>query len=311
MIKLIIQIPCLNEEENIASTLKALPVKLRGVDAVEFLVIDDGCEDQTAKVALAAGAHHILRLNSHRGLGQAFAAGLREALRLGADIIVNTDADNQYVADDIQELIDPILNKSADLVIGARPINSIESFSRLKKILQKLGTWVVCRVSGISVLDATSGFRAISRSAAVKTHVFGRYTYVLETIIQAASKGIVVRSVPIRVNSQTRPSRLVRNTLDYVFRSAVAIVRVYFIYNPLRFFLYPAAMFFAAGTAIGFRYLYFLSRDDGAAHIQSLIMFATLLGIGFLLGLTALVCDLSSVNRRLLEKVESAQQLNQ
>lgn len=302
MTKLIIQIPAFNEEQTLGATLCELPRSLPGVDAVEWLVIDDGSEDRTVEVAKLFGADHVIRLTHHQGLARAFVAGIEACVALDADIIVNTDADNQYEAADIGRLIEPILRHEAEMVIGERPIGKIRHFSLFKKLLQKLGSWVVRLASGTNVPDAPSGFRAYSRNAAMQLHVFNEYTYTLETIIQAGQKNMAVTSVPIRTNLVTRPSRLVRSIPLYVFRSVATIGRIFMTYRPLRFFAIPGATIFAAGFVIGLRFLIFhLAGYNG--HVQSLVLAALLLGSGFFLCVVGLVVDLISVNRQLLERL--------
>ena len=245
--KLIIQIPCFNEEGSLPESLKYLPRQIPGFDSVQWLVVDDGSTDRTVEVARAAGVDHIISLASNGGLAKAFSAGLEECLRLGADVIVNTDADNQYNADDIPLLVEPILRGEADMVIGERPISSIRHFSPLKKLLQKWGSAVVRSMSRTDVRDAPSGFRAFSRDAAMRLNVFSEYTYTLETIIQAGQEGMVVKSVPIRVNGETRPSRLVKSIGSCVKRSVLTMFRVFVIYRPMRFFGFLALLVFIPG----------------------------------------------------------------
>lgn len=300
--KVIIQIPCYNEAENLAATLADLPRTLEGADCVEWLVIDDGSTDDTRLVAEASGVDHIVRIPRNQGLARAFSLGLETALARGADIVVNTDADNQYTAADIPKLIGPILAGRAEMVIGARPIDSIGHFSPLKKWLQKLGSGAVRSLSGTEVQDAPSGFRAFSRSAAQKLNVFSEYTYTLETIIQAGQNGIAVVSVPVRTNGETRPSRLVRSLFSYVKRSALTMFRIFVTYRPMRVFLLLASISCAAGLALGLRFLYFFIIGEGSGHVQSVILTALLLGSGLLFFVLALLADLIAVNRRLLEK---------
>lgn len=303
MFKLIIQIPCFNEEQTLPITLDDLPRTLPGVDQIEWLIIDDGSIDRTVEVARAHGVDHIIRLPHNLGLAKAFTAGLDACLKLGADIIVNTDADNQYCAADIPKLIAPILDGRADLVIGARPIADIPHFSPVKKLLQKLGSWAVRVASGTDVADAPSGFRAISRRAAMQLHVFNRYTYTLETLIQAGQKGMAVRSVPIKVNGDLRPSRLVKSIRSYVQRSIFTIARIFIVYHPARFFAAIGATVFGAGFVLGLRYLYFVARGEGLGHIQSVILAGTLLGAGTVLAVVGIVAELIAVNRKLLEAI--------
>jgi glycosyltransferase involved in cell wall biosynthesis len=305
---LIIQIPCFNEAATLGLTLGALPRRVPGFAQVEWMVIDDGSTDRTIEVAKAAGADHVVRLGRNQGLARAFAAGIEAALRAGADVIVNTDADNQYCADDIPKLTAPILAGDADLVIGARPIADTPHFSRTKKALQLLGSMVVRMASRTTVVDAPSGFRALSREAALRLHVHGEYTYTLETIIAAGRKNMAVASVPIRTNPDLRPSRLVRSLPDYVFRSAVTIVRSFATYKPLRFFVGVGLAVFGAGLLLSLRYLYLAALGEGAGHLQSVIMSALLMSMGVFTGLIGILADLISVNRRLLEKLLVEQQ---
>lgn len=304
MRKLIIQIPCYNEEATLGVALSALPREIPGVDVVEWLIIDDGSMDKTVEVAKAHGVDHIVRLPRHQGLASAFVAGLEASLRAGADLIVNVDADNQYCADDIPQLIAPILIGKADIVVGARPISEIEHFSPLKKLLQKLGSWVVRLASKTDIADAPSGFRAMSRDAAMRLHVFNDYTYTLETIIQAGQKGMVVTSVPIRTNKDLRPSRLVTSIPDYIRHQVLTLLRIFMTYQPFRFFAVPGIALFSLGMLIGLRFLYFYVTQAGAGHIQSLILAALLMGMGSFLTIVGLLADLISVNRQLLERVD-------
>ena len=301
--KLIIQIPCYNEAETLPVTLAALPRKVPGFDVVEWLVIDDGSEDQTVRVALQHGVDHVVRHTRNCGLARAFMTGLQACTRLGADVIVNTDADNQYCAEDIPKLTTPILTGQADIVVGARPIESIKHFSPLKKMLQKLGSYVVRVASRTSIPDAPSGFRAFSREAAQHLVVFNEYTYTLETIIQAGQKNMAIRSVPIRVNEDLRPSRLVKSIPSYINKSIATIVRIFVVYRPFRFFGTIGLVLFAAGFLIGLRFLYYYFTGDGSGHVQSLILASVLLGMGFQTLLVAFVADLLAANRKLLEDV--------
>jgi glycosyltransferase involved in cell wall biosynthesis len=301
--KLIIQIPCYNEAQTLGITLSQLPRKVAGVNIVEWLIIDDGSTDGTLDVAAAHGVDHVVRHTRNQGLARAFMTGIDTALSLGADIIVNTDADNQYSTDDIPTLVTPIIEGKADIVIGARPINAIEHFSPLKKLLQKLGSWVVRVVSRTDIPDAPSGFRAISRQAAQRIVVYNDYTYTLETVIQAGRNNMAVTSVPVRVNEELRPSRLVRSIPSYINRSIVTIVRIFVIYRPFRFFMCIGLAFFGAGFLIGLRFLYFFLTGHGGGHTQSLILASILLGMGFQTVLIAFVADLLAANRILLEDI--------
>lgn len=302
--KLIIQIPCYNEEETIGLTLSTLPRKLDGIAVVEWLIIDDGSKDRTVDVARTHGVDHIVRLPHHEGLAWAFMSGLDACIKEGADIIVNMDADNQYSADDIPKLIDPILSGKAGLVVGSRPIKEIKHFSTSKKIFQRLGSLAVRLVSNTNVRDATSGFRAIRRDAAMRLKVFDKYTYTIETLIQTGQKGIVTTSVPIRINEDLRPSRLVKNIPKYILRSILTIIRIFMTYEPLRFFAIPGTISFVSGILLGLRFLFFYFAGNGSGHIQSVILSALLLGTGFFLIVIGFLADLISVNRKLLEDLD-------
>lgn len=307
MKKLIIQIPCYNEAETLAVALAELPRAVPGFDRVEWLIIDDGSTDATAEVARANGVDHVVRHPGNRGLAHAFMTGINACLRLGADVIVNTDADNQYVAADIPLLTEPVVQGRADMVIGARPIAEIEHFSPAKKLLQKLGSWVVRVTSKTDVADAPSGFRAISRNAAQQFVVFNNYTYTLETIIQAGRKNMRVESVPIRVNGDLRPSRLVKSIPSYIKRSIFTIVRIFVVYQPARFFGSIAAVLLLAGFLIGARFLYHYLTGDGSGRVQSLILAGALLTMGFQSVLVAFLADVIAANRRLLEDIRYLQ----
>lgn len=302
--KLVIQIPCYNEEEVLPITLAQLPREVDGFDKVEWLVIDDGSTDRTVDVALENGVDHIVRLSGNKGLATGFMAGLEASLKAGADVIVNTDADNQYHAGDIPKLVKPILDGEAEFVIGARPIDQIKHFSAVKKILQKLGSMVVRIASSTDLPDAPSGFRAMSREAAMRLNVFSEYTYTLETIIQAGQKNMVVTSVPIRTNKDLRESKLVKSIPSYIRRSVLTIFRIFMTYRPIRFFTVPGTISFIIGLLIGLRFLYFYVTTGGAGHIQSVILSALLLGTGFFLIVVGLLADLISVNRKLMEDIQ-------
>ncbi len=302
--KLIIQIPCYNEAETLPVTLADLPRAVEGFDRVEWLVINDGSTDDTARVAREHGADHVVSHTRNQGLARAFMTGLDACLNLGADVIVNTDADNQYNAADIPALVKPVLDKRADIVVGARPINGIKHFSLLKKILQNIGSWVVRKVSGTDIPDAPSGFRAFSREAAMRLNVFNQYTYTLETIIQAGQKNMAITSVPVRVNEDLRPSRLLKSVPSYVQRSIMTIARIFVVYKPFRFFFAIGAVLFGIGTLIGMRFLWYYFAGEGAGHIQSLILAAVLLISGFQTILVAFLADVLAANRKMLEDVK-------
>ncbi|MGF1524495.1 MAG: glycosyltransferase family 2 protein [Leptolyngbyaceae cyanobacterium] len=302
MVKLIVQIPCYNEEATLGVTLSELPQALPGVDVVEWLIINDGSLDRTVEVARACGVKHIVSFSNNQGLARAFMAGLEASVKAGADIIVNTDADNQYCAADIPKLIEPILSREADMVVGARPINDIEHFSPLKKSLQGLGSWAVRIASNTRIPDAPSGFRAFSREAALKLNVFNEYTYTLETIIQAGQRGMVVTSVPIRTNGYLRPSRLVKSIPTYVKRSLFIILRIFMAYRPLRFFLILGSAPFSIGFLLGVRWLILYFGGTPRSHVPSLILSAILMLMGFQLWILGLVADLLAVNRKILEE---------
>ncbi len=304
--KLIIQIPCYNEEETLSETINDIPEKIDGIDEIEILVVNDGSTDTTTQVARELKVNYIVEFPKNLGLARAFDAGLKNCVKYGADIIVNLDADNQYCAEDIPKLIKPLLENKADIVIGARPIEKIKNFSPVKKILQKLGSYVMKKISGADILDAPSGFRAFSRYAAKRINIFDNYTYTMESIIQAQRKGLSIVSVPIRVNENdfARPSRLIKNNFQYIFRSAKTMIRFFIIYHPFRFFASLAAFFFILGFGIGLRFLYFYFLGDGAGHIQSLILCGLLITVSFQTALLAIIADLMGINRKLIEDVQ-------
>ena len=315
--KLIIQIPCLNEEKTLPHTLSELPKKIDGIDEIETLIIDDGSTDNTIEIARKHGVNHIVKFTNNKGLAEAFNAGIDACLKLGADIIVNTDGDNQYKGEDIEKLIRPILNGEADYVIGDRQVNGIPHFSFAKKKLQILGSWVVKHVSDTDVPDATSGFRALNREAALKLNVISRFSYTLETIIQAGKKNLAVTHVPIRTNEKLRESRLFRSIPGYVKRSVITIFRIYTMYEPLKTFTIIGGTIFGTGMLISLRFLYFWLTGSGGGHIQSLILSAVLMMIGFQVIMIGLVADLIGGLRRLVEdtlfrvkKIELNQEIN-
>lgn len=304
MTKLIIQIPCYNEEETLLTTLNDLPKSIEGIDSIEVLVIDDGSTDKSAQIAKEWGAS-VVSVKPNKGLANAFRVGLQEALKHNADIIVNTDADNQYCADDISSLVAPILASSADIVIGARNILAIKEFSPLKKLFQKFGSAVLRLLSSTPVEDAPSGFRAFSKEAALKLNIFDNYTYTMETLLQANAKGLKIASVPIRVNNKLRDSKLVKNIFDYIFKSMKTTIRMFIVYRPFRFFISLATILGILGLAIVIRFLYYFSLGDGNGHVQSLIFAAVFLISAVQLGIIAILGDLLSINRRLIEDVQT------
>ena len=301
--KVIVQIPCLNEEKTLPIALRDIPREIDGVDEIQTLVIDDGSTDRTVQVAQKHGVDHIVRLNRRHGLARAFTAGIEACLRLGADIIVNTDADNQYQGADIPTLIEPILQGRADMVVGCRPIDDIEHFSWGKKVLQRVGSRVVSQLADLDVADVTSGFRAYSRETALRLNVLSDFTYTLETVIQAGKKNLSVECVYVGTNEVLRPSRLFRSTASYVKRSIGTIVRIYSMYEPLKVFAYVGTLLCSGGALIFLRYLYFWARGQGVGHVQSLILATVLLVLGFQTLVTGLMADLTSANRRLIEDV--------
>jgi glycosyltransferase involved in cell wall biosynthesis len=299
--KLIIQIPCLNEAETLPATLRDLPRSLPGIDRIEILVIDDGSRDGTAEVARANGVHHVVRFRRRKGLAAAFMAGIDAALKLGADFIVNTDADNQYVGEDIAKLIEPLVRGEADIVIGDRNIQALAEMSPQKKRLQRLGSWVVRQVSGTQVPDTTSGFRAYTREAALRMTIVSEFSYTLESIIQAGKRRMAIAHVPIRTNPRVRPSRLFDSIWSYLKASTATIVRIYAMYEPLKVFSYIGAAIFMLGAVLVVRFLFYYFTGTGLGHVQSLILSAVLMIVGFQVLLIGLVSDVISGNRKLLE----------
>ncbi|HEY7788368.1 MAG TPA: glycosyltransferase family 2 protein [Casimicrobiaceae bacterium] len=299
--KLVIQIPCLDESQTLPATIKDLPTALPGIDDIRVIVVDDGSDDGTADVAASLDAA-VVRFPTTRGLAAAFSTGVEAALLLDADIIVNTDGDNQYRGGDVALLIAPIVAGRADIVIGARPIATMREFSWIKKVLQRAGSWVVRRLSGTTIVDATSGFRAYSREAALRLEVFSGYTYTLETIVQGANCGLRIASVPVGVNAVVRKSRLMRGSAHYVMRAGTGLVRMFVVYRPFRFFIIPGAAAIAIAMLIGLRFLWLFVESGGAAgHLQSLLLSAILFGLGGALTVVAFLGDLIAINRRMLE----------
>jgi len=302
-LKLIIQIPCLNERETLAETLNDLPREIPGVDEIEVLIIDDGSTDGTSEKAAELGAHHIVRLPENRGLAAAFMAGLDAALRLDADVVVNTDADNQYRGADIPRLVIPVVRGEADLVIGDRQTDTIAHFSPIKKLLQRWGSGLVRKLSATEVSDSPSGFRAISRKAVLQLFVHNRFTYTLETVIQAGRKGLVVRNEKIQTNPQTRESRLFKSIPDYLRKAGGVMFRAYAMYRPVQIFASLALLLFVAGLAVEIRFLYFYVTGGGAGHLQSVVVGTSCIVLAFLVALVAMLAELQAANRRLLEEV--------
>ena len=302
--KLIIQIPCYNEAETLEIALNDLPKKIEGIDEIEYLIINDGSQDDTVAVAKKWGVHHVVNFKQNKGLAKGFMAGLDGCLRNGADIIVNTDADNQYCGDDIQKLIQPILDGKADMVVGARPIDETEHFSFIKKKLQHFGSWVVRKASNTDIPDAPSGFRAFSREAAMHINVVNDYTYTLETIVQAGREKMAITSVPVRTNGEPRPSRLFHSIWGYVKKSMLTILRAYMMYKPLKSFTFLAVIPTIIGLVIGFRYLYYIVVGTAGGHVQSLILGCMLIIIGFLTLMIGLVADVIAANRKLLQDTQ-------
>jgi glycosyltransferase involved in cell wall biosynthesis len=303
-LKLIIQIPCYNEAETLEIALNDLPKQIDGIDEIEYLIINDGSKDNTVEVAKNWGVNYVVDLKRNKGLAKGFMAGLDACLRNGADIIVNTDADNQYCADDIEKIVRPILEGKTDIVIGARPVDDTEHWSPLKKKLQHFGSWVVRKASRSDIPDAPSGFRAYSREAAMRLNVVNEYTYTLETIVQAGRSKIAMESVPIRTNAELRPSRLFSSMFGYVKKSMLTILRAFMMYRPLMVFSVIGSIIFAIGLAIGVRFLVYYFGGSGAGHMQSLILASTLMLLGFQTFIVGLLADIISANRKILEDVQ-------
>lgn len=302
--KLIIQIPCFNEAETLEIALNDLPRHIEGIDVIEYLIINDGSKDKTVEVAKKWGVNYVVNFKQNKGLAKGFMAGLDACLRNGADIIVNTDADNQYVGEDIEKLVRPILNGEADIVIGERPIDQTEHFSPLKKKLQHFGSWVVRKASKTDIPDAPSGFRAYSREAALRMNVVNEYTYTLETIVQAGRERMAITSVPIRTNGELRPSRLFHSMLGYVKKSMITIIRAFLMYRPLTFFVSLGSIMGMIGVGIGIRFLYFWFGGNGAGHIQSLILASMMIILGVMTIIVGLQGDIIAANRKLLEDIQ-------
>lgn len=302
--KLIIQIPCYNEADSLPHSIPPLPKSIEGIDDIEILIINDGSTDKTIEIAKSLGVNHIVSFKTNQGLAKGFLAGLNKSLEMGADIIVNTDADNQYDANCIPELISPILKNEADIVVGERPILNHAEFSFTKKILQKLGSFVVRFLSGTSVKDAPSGFRAFSRDAALHLNVYNRYTYTLETLIQAGNKGLRVKSTPIKVNPFLRPSRLFGSMTSYIQKSIGTMIRYFIIYNSFKFFLIAGSMLLSSAFFLGLRFIYFYLQGSGGGKIQSLILGSSLGVTGVLVIMFGFISDMIATNRQILEKIQ-------
>ena len=302
--KLIIQIPCYNEAETLEVALNALPKHIDGIDVIEYLIINDGSTDKTVEVAKKWGVNYVVNFRNNKGLARGFMAGLDACLRNGADIIVNTDADNQYCGADIEKLVQPILRGEAGMVVGERPIDQTEHFSPLKKKLQHFGSWVVRKASRTDIPDAPSGFRAYSRNTAMRMNVINEYTYTLETIVQAGRNKMAVTSVPIRTNEELRPSRLFSSMIGYVKKSMLTIIRAFMMYKPLAFFTAIAAVFSVGGIALGIRYIVYMAMGQGGGHIPSLILASMLIIIGVLAGVIACLGDVIAANRKLLQEIQ-------
>jgi glycosyltransferase involved in cell wall biosynthesis len=301
--KLVIQIPCLNEAQTLPTTLADLPTSVPGIDVIETLVIDDGSQDGTLQVARAHGVHHVIRFRRRKGLAAAFMAGIDASLKAGADIIVNTDADNQYSGKDIARLVAPLLTGQADIAIGDRNIREIQHMSGAKKWLQRAGSWVVRQVSGTAVPDTTSGFRAYTRQAALRMTIVSEFSYTLESIIQAGKNRMAIAHVAISTNARTRPSRLFDSIFGYLKQSGATIVRIYAMYEPLKIFTYIGSTIFLIGFAISLRFVYFYLQGGGDGKIQSLILSAVLMIVGFQVVMFGLLADVISGTRKLLEDV--------
>lgn len=302
--KLIIQIPCYNEADTLEITLNDLPKHIEGIDEIEYLIIDDGSRDNTSQVAKDWGVHYIVRFTRNKGLAKGFMAGLDACLKNGADIIVNTDADNQYCGEDIVKLVQPILRGEADVVVGARPIDQTEHFSPVKKKLQHFGSWVVRKASHTDIPDAPSGFRALSREAAIRMNVINDYTYTLETIVQAGRNKTAITSVPIHTNKELRPSRLFKSMFGYVKKSMLTILRTYLMYRPLICFTTMGSVMLMAGIALIIRFLIFYFTAGGNGHIQSLIIASICMIMGLFTILMGMLADIISANRKILEDIQ-------
>ena len=301
--KLIIQIPCYNEEENVSDVINKIPKKIKGIKKIKTVVLDDGSTDKTANIAEELGIEVIK--SNHSGLSAVFNTGINYAIENDADILVNIDGDNQYKSEQIEKIIEPIIKNRADVVIGARPIESIKTFSPLKKLLQRLGTYTVKSIAQIEIKDATSGFRAYNKKAILKTNIFNKYTYTIENIVQSKSKNLIIENVDIEVNKQPkRKSKLISNNLEYIFKQAVNLIRFFIIYSPTKFFGIISLLLFFTGTIIGCRFLYYYFNNQGSGHVQSLILCSIILILSFIAGNIAIISDIISINRKLLEDIQ-------
>lgn len=302
--KLIIQIPCYNEAETLEIALNDLPKAIDGIDEIEYLIVNDGSTDKTVEVALNWGVHHVVNFTRNKGLAKGFMAGLNACLEYGADIIVNTDADNQYCGADVETIVRPILDGRADIVVGERPIDQTAHFSWLKKKLQHFGSWVVRKASRTDIPDAPSGFRAFSREAALRMNVINDYTYTLETIVQAGRNKMAIVSVPIRTNGELRPSRLFGSMFGYIKKSMLTIIRAFLMYRPLQFFATLGTIILLFGLGIGIRFLIYFASGEGAGHIQSLILSSMMIILGVMTGIVGMQADIIAGNRKLLEDIQ-------
>lgn len=302
--KLIIQIPCYNEAETLEIALNDLPKTIEGIDEIEYLIINDGSTDKTVEVAANWGVHYVVNFARNKGLAKGFMAGVNACLEYGADIIVNTDADNQYCGADVETIVRPILEGKADIVVGERPIDQTEHFSPLKKKLQHFGSWVVRKASKTDIPDAPSGFRAFSREAALRLNVINDYTYTLETIVQAGRNKMAIISVPVRTNGELRPSRLFGSMFGYIKKSMLTIIRAFLMYRPLQFFATLGTILLLFGVGIGVRFLIYFASGEGAGHIQSLILASMMIILGVMTGIVGMQADIIAGNRKLLEDIQ-------
>ncbi|MBR5304333.1 MAG: glycosyltransferase family 2 protein [Candidatus Gastranaerophilales bacterium] len=302
--KLVIQIPCYNEQESILGVLNSIPKNIEGIDEIDVFVINDGSQDETSKIARDFGVK-VIDIPQKIGLSNVFKIGVKNALENNADILVNIDGDNQYCASDIEKLIKPILHNDVDITVGVRPVDKIREFSLFKKIMQKFGSFMVKIVSGVDIKDAASGFRALNQKAMMHLNIFNNFTYTVEMIIQAKYKNLVLKNVDISVNEQkNRKSKLFKSSFDYIFKQAKNLIRFFIIYRPCRFFTIISTTLFFVGFVLGLRFLYYYFNFDGSGHIQSLILCAIILTMSFVCFMLAIVGDLFQVNRKILEDIQ-------